>query len=71
LAYTGIFARISQLSSGHIPSLTPKPVVGISQTGLGQISSSGHTNELDYLKEIHGLVAMISLTIWASLSMKE
>jgi len=43
LAYTGVFARISQLSSGHIPSLTPKPVVGISQTDLGRTSSSGHT----------------------------
>jgi len=41
LPYTSVFARISQLSSGH-SSLKPKPVVGI-PTGLGRISSSGHT----------------------------
>jgi len=36
------------------------------------LSPSGHTNGLDYIKEIQGLVAMMLLTIWASLSsMKE
>jgi len=36
------------------------------------LSPSGHTNGLPYTKEIFGLVAMMPLTIWASLSsMKE
>jgi len=32
------------------------------------LSPSGHTDGLDYQKEIHGIVAMMPLTIWASLS---
>jgi len=44
------------------------PAVGIPSW----LSPSGHTNGLHHLKEIYGLVAMMSLTVWASLSsMKE
>jgi len=47
-----------------IPNLTPKPVVGMPNW----FSPSGHTNGLPYTEEIFGLVAMMPLTIWASLS---
>jgi len=47
-----------------IPSLTPKPVEGIPSW----FSPSGHTNGLPYIKENYVLVAMMLLTIRASLS---
>jgi len=62
---THAFATSGQLSSGHIPNWLRQNIQLWAYPNW--LSPSGYTNGLPYTREIFGLVAMMPLTIWASL----